>query len=154
MSSSPSVASDTLTNPSPVGPKEVPGVTATSAGAYSDDPAAYVYLPEGIILVKSPQASTGITKGCNPPANTRFCPEDPVTRGQMAAFLVRALDLPPASGGFTDTRNSVFAADIAALANAGVTRGCNPPRNDRFCPEDFVTRGQMAAFLVRAGLTD
>lgn len=99
-------------------------------------------------------AATGITKGCNPPANTRFCPEDPVTRGQMAAFLVRALDLPPASGGFTDTRNSVFAADIAALANAGVTRGCNPPRNDRFCPENFVTRGQMAAFLVRAGLTD
>jgi|GEM_PF-2102661 len=99
-------------------------------------------------------AATGITKGCDPPANTQFCPDQPVTRGQMAAFLVRALDLRPASGRFTDTAGSVFAADIAALANAGVTRGCNPPRNDRFCPDDYVTRGQMAAFLVRAGLTD
>jgi hypothetical protein len=33
-------------------------------------------------------ADHGITKGCNPPSNTQFCPEDPVTRGQMAAFLV------------------------------------------------------------------
>ena len=36
-----------------------------------------------------------------------------------------------------------------ALAAAGVTRGCNPPVNDRFCPADLVTRGQMAAFLYR-----
>ncbi|HEU4894903.1 MAG TPA: M23 family metallopeptidase, partial [Acidimicrobiia bacterium] len=39
----------------------------------------------------------GITKGCNPPANTRFCPNSSVTRGQMAAFLVRALGLPASS---------------------------------------------------------
>ncbi|MDH4307732.1 MAG: S-layer homology domain-containing protein [Acidimicrobiia bacterium] len=42
---------------------------------------------------------------------------------------------------------------MAALAAAGVTRGCNPPVNDRFCPAEPVTRGQMAAFLHRA-LTD
>jgi hypothetical protein len=36
------------------------------------------------------------------------------------------------------------------LAAAGVTNGCNPPSNDRFCPDSYVTRGQMAAFLVRA----
>jgi hypothetical protein len=36
------------------------------------------------------------------------------------------------------------------LANAGVTRGCNPPDNDRFCPEEVVTRQQLAAFLRRA----
>ncbi len=46
--------------------------------------------------------------------------------------------------------DNVFASDIARLAVAGVTRGCNPPANDRFCPEDPVTRGQMAAFLHRA----
>lgn len=34
-------------------------------------------------------ADNGITKGCNPPANTEFCPGDPVTRGQMAAFMRR-----------------------------------------------------------------
>lgn len=95
-------------------------------------------------------ASTGITRGCNPPINDRFCPDDPVTRGQMAAFLNRALNLEPGTDTFTDTRDSVFTADIGALAGAGVTRGCNPPANDEFCPGDPVTRGQMAAFLVRA----
>jgi hypothetical protein len=33
-----------------------------------------------------------VTKGCSPPANTKFCPNNHVTRGQMAAFLHRALD--------------------------------------------------------------
>ncbi len=51
---------------------------------------------------------------------------------------------------FVDTVGSVFRDDIERLAAAGITKGCNPPVNDRFCPEDPVTRGQMAAFLVRA----
>jgi hypothetical protein len=51
---------------------------------------------------------------------------------------------------FWDDDGSVFEADIEALAAAGVTRGCNPPHNTRFCPEQPVTRGQMAAFLARA----
>ena len=93
----------------------------------------------------------GITFGCNPPDNTRYCPDDSVTRGQMAAFLVRAFDLPAASEDpFVDTQESVFVDDIARLAAAGVTRGCNPPVNDRYCPDDPVTRGEMAAFLYRA----
>ncbi len=95
-------------------------------------------------------ASRGVTLGCNPPANTRFCPDDAVTRGQMAAFLVRALGLPAGSDSFDDVGGSVFERDIAALADAGITKGCNPPANTRFCPDDAVTRGQMAAFLVRA----
>ncbi len=95
-------------------------------------------------------AAAGITKGCNPPVNDRFCPDDNVTRGQMAAFLVRALDLPTgAPGAFIDD-DGVFEGQIEALAAAGVTRGCNPPINDQFCPDDNVTRGQMAAFLHRA----
>jgi hypothetical protein len=52
--------------------------------------------------------------------------------------------------GFVDAVDSVFASDIAWLAGEGITRGCNPPVNDRFCPDDAVTRGQMAAFLHRA----
>lgn len=97
-------------------------------------------------------ADQGVTKGCNPPANTLFCPEEPVTRGQMAAFLVRALGLTDNGGGnlFVDDNGSVFEADIDRLGTAGVTRGCNPPINDRFCPAEVVTRGQMAAFLARA----
>jgi hypothetical protein len=93
-------------------------------------------------------AVAGVTLGCNPPRGDRFCPDDAVSRGQMAAFLVRALDL-PASGvdAFTDDDNSVFEGDINALAASGITRGCTPTS---FCPDDPVTRGQMAAFLNRA----
>lgn len=97
-------------------------------------------------------ADSGITKGCNPPTNTLFCPDEPVTRGQMAAFLHRALpDL--ATGAATDFRDDnglVFESDVEWLSATGVTRGCNPPTNDRFCPHDTVTRAQMAAFLHRA----
>jgi hypothetical protein len=97
-------------------------------------------------------AARGITKGCNPPRNDRFCPGDSVTRGQMAAFLVRALGLGDDGGRnwFVDDGDSIFQGDINRLAAAGITKGCNPPRNDRFCPDRRVTREQMAAFLVRA----
>jgi spore germination protein YaaH len=100
-------------------------------------------------------AAAAVTAGCNPPVNDRFCPDDAVTRGQMAAFLSRALRLEPAPGvDFVDDGGSVFEDDIGRLAAAGITRGCNPPVNDRFCPDDTVTRGQMAAFLSRARLAD
>ena len=94
-------------------------------------------------------AAAGITRGCTPDG-TRFCPTDPVTRGEMAAFLVRALDLPPdAANTFVDDDGSLFEADIAAVAAAGITRGCITD-GTRFCPTDPVTRGEMAAFLRRA----
>jgi hypothetical protein len=101
-------------------------------------------------------AAAQITRGCNPPDNTRFCPETAVTRGEMAAFLVRALRLPAADpAGFGDTAESIFGAEIDRLAAAQITLGCNPPANDRYCPDAPVTREQMAAFLSRAlGLPD
>ena len=101
-------------------------------------------------------AAAGITKGCNPPVGDRYCPDKNVDRGQMAAFLVRALDLPATSTDFfIDDDESMFEGDINRLAAAGITKGCNPPDNDRYCPESNVTRGQMAAFLVRGfGYTD
>lgn len=95
--------------------------------------------------------NTGITRGCNPPDNTVFCVDQVVSRGQMAAFLNRALILPePAGIDFVDDDGSVFEADIERIAAAGITKGCNPPLNDRFCPEAPLTRAQAAAFLVRA----
>jgi hypothetical protein len=70
----------------------------------------------------------------------------------MAAFLVRAQNLPVYTGPdrFVDDNASIFEGAIERLAQAGITVGCNPPTNNRFCPNDFVTRGQMAAFLSRA----
>lgn len=96
--------------------------------------------------------AAGITNGCNPPDFDHFCPGDPVTRGQMAAFLVRALGLSVGGGSdlFTDDDGTTFENDIDLLGNAGITKGCNPPDFDQFCPGGTVTRGQMAAFLVRA----
>lgn len=55
-----------------------------------------------------------------------------------------------ASHQFTDVADShIFHSDIAWLSDNGITRGCNPPTNDMFCPDDGVTRGQMAAFMRR-----
>jgi hypothetical protein len=66
----------------------------------------------------------------------------------MAAFLVRGFKLKTGgSSPFTDINNSVFAADIVALEKSGITHGCTPTT---FCPKQYVTRGQMAAFLRRA----
>lgn len=95
-------------------------------------------------------AAEGITRGCNPPLNNLFCPDDPVTRGQMAAFLTRALALPATNQAPFQDANGVFQDSINRLAAADITKGCNPPVNDLFCPDDLVTRGQMAAFLTRA----
>jgi ribosomal protein L24E len=97
-------------------------------------------------------ATAGVTKGCNPPANDRFCPDRRVTRAEMAAFFTRALGLTDDGGGnlFVDDDGSVFESSIDRLGAAGITEGCNPPTNDRFCPDEYVTRGQVAAFLKRA----
>ncbi len=121
-------------------------VPPPATGTFADVPSTHTFYADIEWL-----AAEGITKGCNPPDNTLFCPDDSVTRGQMAAFLVRALHLPAAgSAGFADTSGSTFEDDIDRLAAAGITKGCNPPTNDLFCPNDYVTRGQMAAFLARA----
>ncbi|HEU4915153.1 MAG TPA: hypothetical protein VFV13_01145 [Acidimicrobiia bacterium] len=96
-------------------------------------------------------AEAGITRGCNPPANDRFCPTRTITRGEMAAFLARAFDKPPSSTDhFDDDNRSIFEDAINRIADAGITLGCNPPTNSLFCPGAKVTRGQMAAFIMRA----
>ncbi len=81
-----------------------------------------------------------------------FGPNDPVTRQQMATFLALALDLPepPADyvGPFEDLNDgSVHNANILKIFIAGITQGTTDTTYD---PNGFVTRGQMAAFLVRA----
>ncbi len=94
---------------------------------------------------------TGITQGCNPPSNDRYCPDRTVTRGQMATFLARALDLPTTGNDyFEDDDGHILEGGINRLRAAGITQGCNPPSNDRFCPDRDMTRGEMAAMLARA----
>jgi len=101
-------------------------------------------------------AGHGITQGCDPPGNSRYCPDRRVTRGEMSALFKRALDslivVDPSTVDperFGDTQDSHFVNSTAWLAASGVTVGCNPPDNTRFCPDQYVTRGELAVFLKR-----
>ncbi len=90
----------------------------------------------------------GVTTGCGD--GSGFCPEDPVTRAQMAAFLTRAFELPegPAHG-FNDIPEGAWYSDeVSALKASGITTGCD--NNTGFCPQEPTTRAQMAVFLHRA----
>ncbi len=90
-------------------------------------------------------ALLGITLGTS---EDNFSPDDSITRGQMAAFIRRALNLPASSTDFfTDDDNSIFEDDINAIAAVGITVGKG---DGTFAPNETVTRGQMAAFLKRA----
>ena len=94
-------------------------------------------------------AELRITLGCAT-GPVRYCPDVPVSRAQMATFLVRAFDLEPGQvAGFADTAGSSHAGNIDALAAAGVTAGC-ATEPARYCPNGPVTRGQMATFVARA----
>ena len=90
-----------------------------------------------------------VTTGCNT-GPLRYCPDRPVTRGQMATFLVRTLKIEEApSAGFVDTEGGTHEANIDALAAAGITSGCKTEPLS-YCPNKLVTRAQMATFLHRA----
>ncbi|HEV7241504.1 MAG TPA: S-layer homology domain-containing protein [Thermoanaerobaculia bacterium] len=95
-------------------------------------------------------AQAGITSGCSAGL---YCPNAPVTRGQMAVFLERTMKAsnwppPPATGLFTDVPpGTLFRDFIEALKNDGITSGCGPTT---YCPNAAVTRGQMAVFVLRA----
>ena len=87
----------------------------------------------------------GITTGCGTGA---YCPDQPITRGQTAALLNRALQLPAADRDhFSDDDDSTFQDDINRLYHAGITTGCG---TGAYCPDQPITRGQTAALLNRA----
>jgi trimeric autotransporter adhesin len=97
--------------------------------------------------------NAGITGGCSVnPLN--YCPETPVTRAQMAVFLLVAkhgagYTPPPATGLFSDVPvvGNGYAAWIEEMANEGITGGCG---GGNFCPNAPVTREQMSVFLLVA----
>lgn len=90
-------------------------------------------------------AEEGITRGY---LDGTYRPGEVVTRGQMASFLSRALDLPSSGpAGFADTGTSAHRSAIDAVAGAGIARGYD---DGTFRPDLPVTREQMATFLTRA----
>lgn len=95
-------------------------------------------------------AAPDITRGCNPPVNKRYCPMRKLTRAEMASFLVRAFDLPLSeSNYFDDDEGNTHELQINSIATLGISRGCNPPTNNMYCPERIITRQEMAVFLYR-----
>ena len=94
-------------------------------------------------------AVLGFTRGCAAdPA--RYCPDDVVTRAQVATLIARAFELEDdRTTGFVDIAGSVHASSIRALTAANITVGCSIDPA-RFCPADKVTWGQMATLLARA----
>jgi hypothetical protein len=96
-------------------------------------------------------AAAGITGGCG---DGKICPNDPVTRAQMAVFIEAALNATPGptcTGTFSDvdveTTGDLFCRFIEDFASKGITGGCG---EGRYCPNEPVTRAQMAVFLVAA----
>lgn len=100
----------------------------------------------------------GVTAGCQA-SPLLYCPSTPVTRAQMATFVVSALQhINHAAGGlpvgytltpyFQDVpaSNPLFPF-VQALADSGITNGCqaSPPL---FCPNTTITQGQMAKFMI------
>jgi glucose/arabinose dehydrogenase len=97
-------------------------------------------------------AAEGITLGCNPPIGDRYCPGDPVSRAQMAAFLLRAVgqtaDLPSYQGTFPDVPSGQwYTGYVERLADLGITRGYP---DGTFRPGGLVTRAEMSLFVLRA----
>ncbi len=95
-------------------------------------------------------AELGVVSGCSSEPS-RFCPQAPVTRAQMATLVARAFNLESdASAGFVDVApQSAHAASIDAVAAAGIIGSCGAGP-DQFCPDDFVTRGEAATFIATA----
>ncbi|MBL8233913.1 MAG: SBBP repeat-containing protein [Bryobacterales bacterium] len=95
----------------------------------------------------------GITSGCTA---TNYCPDEPVTRAQMALFLVRARLAVGAGQSFPFPTTTPFAdvppatpayEAVQKMREQGITSGCSATA---YCPDQFTTRGQMSVFLMRA----
>jgi hypothetical protein len=105
-------------------------------------------------------SSDHITAGCSttPPL---YCPDTPVTRAQMAVFVVKALDLAtgttltytptpyfldvPASG----SPDSIYFPYVQRIKDLGITAGCSTTPPD-FCPDISIPQGQMAVFMIKS----
>ena len=94
-------------------------------------------------------AEMEVTIGCATDP-LRYCPDDGLTRGQVASWLARAFDLSSASSaGFSDTVDNTHEADIDSVVAAGIMSGCSTNPN-RFCPDTVVTRGELALYVDTA----
>lgn len=89
----------------------------------------------------------GVLFACGEEGARTFCPQQPITRAEFAVALDAALSPPDAPNTFTDVpEDAQFAGAVARLAADGVISGCG---EQRFCPQEPVTRAQAAALIAR-----
>jgi S-layer family protein len=91
----------------------------------------------------------GVTAGCG---NNMYCPNSPVTREQMAVFLIKTVEgpsfVPPActTPPFNDVPcSSPFSPWVKLITDRGITAGCG---NGNYCPSNVVNKGQMSVFTT------
>jgi hypothetical protein len=161
-----SVARDNVGNVE--GPHALPDATTTVA-SFADVPPDHWARPFIDAISRE-----GITGGCDVDP-LRYCPDSPVTRGQMAVFVCRAAGLawldpgaatfvdvprgadgtytPPGSPNDADGTHMFYGwierlADPASWPNnTPPTAGCG---GGYYCVDQATTRAQMATFLCRA----
>ncbi len=131
---------DVLGDAAPTPPVEA----APGCGTFADVPADHPAWRE----IEAAHTA-GFFDGCTT-SPARFCPDDPMSRGQIAVVLAQAMGLTfkPVRGVFADLAPGHWAAEAAeALYDAGITQGCG---GGRFCPEDSVSRAEVAVLVARA----
>jgi len=131
------------------------GATFQPAGIdFCDVPPGYLYQTYIDAIFTS-----GIATGCvqnASPIDRRYCPSEDVPRNQMAAFIIKALQIAAGqpAGGFTYTKTPYFTdvpstypyfSYIQRLRDLAITTVVGT-----YSHLEEVSRGQMAAFIVRA----
>jgi beta-propeller repeat-containing protein/S-layer family protein len=120
----------------------------TTTPYFSDVPAS-----NGFFKFIQKMKDLGITAGCG---SGNYCPNDPVTRGEMAVFIMVArygtISFTYSSTPyFSDVpSSSSYFPFVQKMAQLGITGGCSV---GVYCPSNPLTRGQMAVFIV-TGLLD
>ncbi|HTC86566.1 MAG TPA: S-layer homology domain-containing protein, partial [Candidatus Acidoferrum sp.] len=143
--SAPALSPGTLDDVAVVDPSGLAGTLAAAwLSDFSDVPQANIFHGAVESIFRA-----AITAGCG---GGSFCVSAPVTRAQMAVFLLKAehgssYTPPNCSGVFADVAcPSTFANWIERLAAEGITAGCG---GNNYCPSNPVTRAQMAVFLLK-----
>ena len=133
-----------ITNPDPVtdvNGEETPG---SHTGRFTDDDDS-VHEPDIDRI-----AELGVTRGCASEPEPEYCPDSPVTRAEMAAFLMRSIGTPDPQPSFTvgflDVPGDVWYTNyVHAVAEMGIDLG----ENGNWRPDDPLTRLEMAYWLAR-----
>lgn len=92
-------------------------------------------------------AARGITAGTT---STTFSPDATLTRGQFMVMLLRAYGIEPDSNtanNFSDAGNTYYTGYLAAAKRLGITNGIG---NNKFAPENLITRQETFTLLYNA----